>query len=91
MHFGQTTIAKIEEKIYRDHEQVQYIKVDYLIVLVKEFVQNAGDIAEDQNDKKERAFSFYRPGYIRFVDGERPGGSKTKEHKSFKDTHIDAS
>ncbi len=91
MDFSQTAIAKVEKKVCRDHKKVQYIKVDDQIILVKELVQDACDITEDDDNEKERAFSFHGPGYIGFVNGKRPCGSKTKEHKGFKDTHTNAS
>ncbi len=81
-------ISKIKHQVGGHQHSIEHIEPDDDVVAVQRFVDDAEDVAQDDERHKDRAFADYDFGAQRFDDGQRPADRETKQEQDFPDAEI---
>lgn len=81
-----SNIKKIEEEVEADDKQIEEIEPSDPVEIMRNLVDDAHHIAEDDDGHKNGAFPDYNFGSQRLNDRERPTAGETEEHKDFPNT-----
>lgn len=81
-------VSEVQGDVDADHQEVQKVEVDDVVVVIEEFMDQAREVADFDDKHEEQTFALSRTRYIGFIDTRRPGGSETDQHNSFENTHV---
>jgi hypothetical protein len=81
-------ISEIEHQVGGDQHGVEHIEPDDDVVTVQRLVDDAEDVAQDDERHKDWAFADYDFGAQRFGDGQWPADRETKQEQDFPDAEM---
>jgi len=83
--FLATLVCKIQHQVKRNDSEIKAVHNKYIVDLsAHDLSSDAGYIADNDGDHKDKALSLCRVGSQTLIDGDRPGQAKADQHDHFK-------
>jgi len=81
-------VAVVEEDVGEDHEAIEGVEHYDDIHFEEEFMEDAGEIADEDDIEEADAFTGIGAGAPGFEECNGPGSAEADEHDHFKDAEV---
>ena len=81
-------ISEIEHQVGGNQHGIEHVEPDHDVVTVQCLVDDAEDVAQDDERHKNRTFADHDFGAQRFGDGQWPADRETEQEQDFPDAEM---